>query len=148
MRSPEEVAALIQGVSSRAVRYMANRHMPAHEFCRQCGKPIVVTLRPAVFDRNVLAFDVAGFFQTLAECAKEVRIRSGRSAMKITDHWHNPPLRARRERPRDCGAAQKRDDLAALQLVELYSGFQRLRCCMFSMVLYNSGNTLAPQTQT
>ena len=51
-------------------------HMAAHEFCRQCGKPIVATLRPAVFDRDVLAFDVAGFLQTLAVCANEVRIRT------------------------------------------------------------------------
>jgi len=72
------------------------RHMAAYEFCRQCGKAIVVTLRPAVFDRDVLAFDVAGFLQTLAERANEVRIRSGRSAMKITDHWNNRPLRAPR----------------------------------------------------
>src|SRR6516164_1225029 len=76
------------------------RHMAAYEFCRQCGKAIVVTLRPAVFDRDVLAFDVAGFLQTLAERANEVRIRSGRSAMKITDHWNNRSLRARRQRPR------------------------------------------------
>ena len=42
-------------------------HMAAHEFCRQCGKPIVVTLRPAVFDRDTFAVDVAGFLETLAE---------------------------------------------------------------------------------
>src|SRR5262245_35100436 len=86
--------------------------MAAHEFCRQCGKPIIVTLRPAVVDRDVLAFDVAGFLQTLAECANEVRIRSGRSAMKITDHWNNQLLRARRERPRRRTAEQS-DEVAA-----------------------------------
>src|SRR5262249_39269597 len=87
------------------------RHMAAHEFCRQCGKPIVVTLRPAVLDRDVLAFDVAGFLQTLSECANKVRIRSGRSAMKVTDHWNNRLLRARRERPRS-RTAEKRYELA------------------------------------
>src|SRR6516164_2380611 len=92
------------------------RHMAAYEFCRQCGKAIVVTLRPAVFDRDVLAFDVAGFLQTLAERANEVRIRSGRSAMKITDHWNNRSLRARRERP--CGrAAEQRDERAPLHSI-------------------------------
>src|SRR5262249_15591648 len=83
------------------------RHMAAHEFCRQRGKPIVVTLRPAVFDRDVLAFDVAGFLQTLAECGNEVRIRSRRSAVEITDHWNNRLLRVRRERPRSHRAAER-----------------------------------------
>src|SRR5262249_50097554 len=69
------------------------------------------------FDRDVLAFDVAGFLQTLAECANEVRIRSGRSAMKITDHWHDRPLRARPERPRGHRAAKQRDELASLHSI-------------------------------
>src|SRR5262249_38713979 len=57
-------------------------------------------------------FDVAGFLQTLAECANEVRIRSGRSAMKITNHRHRRLLRARPERPRRSCAAEQRDELA------------------------------------
>src|SRR5262249_42201520 len=85
-------------------------HMAAHEFCRQCGKPIIATLCPAVFNREVLAFDVAGFLQTLPECGNEVRIRSGRSAVKITDHRRRL-LRACGERPhRNCRSADKRNE--------------------------------------
>ena len=33
---------------------------------RQCLKPLGVTIRPAIFDRDILAFDVASFTQTSA----------------------------------------------------------------------------------
>ena len=35
-------------------------------------QPIVLILRPAVFDCDVLAFDVAGFAQALAECRHKI----------------------------------------------------------------------------
>src|SRR5262249_40927173 len=34
---------------------------------RQCGEPIVLTVRVAVFDRNVPAFGIAGFAQPFSE---------------------------------------------------------------------------------
>src|SRR6516162_8676263 len=80
--------------------------MTAYEVCRQCGKPIVMTFRPAIFDRDILAFDGAGFLQALVECRYEMCIRTGRSAVEIADHRHRRLLRARRERPRDRRTAE------------------------------------------
>jgi hypothetical protein len=40
--------------------------------------------------------------------------------MQKTDHRHRPLLRARRERP-SCRAAEQRDELAPLQLIEWHS---------------------------
>jgi len=36
-------------------------HFLAHQICRQSRKSIIVTLRPAVFERDIPVFDVAGF---------------------------------------------------------------------------------------
>ena len=50
---------------------VADRHdhidSAADQIDGQRGQPIIVTLRPAVFDRQVLALDIAGFAQPLAE---------------------------------------------------------------------------------
>ena len=43
------------------------RDLPANQVGRQLRQPIESALRPAVDDRNVLALDVAGFLQALAE---------------------------------------------------------------------------------
>ena len=42
-------------------------HRPANQFGRQRRQPIGLIFRPAVFDRDVLALDEAGFLQALAE---------------------------------------------------------------------------------
>jgi hypothetical protein len=47
-----------------------------------------MTLREAVFDRDVLAFDVPGFFQALAECGQKVWVIAGRPAVEETDYRH------------------------------------------------------------
>ena len=36
-------------------------HLPANQIGRQRRQPIILTVRPAVFDRDVLALDIAGF---------------------------------------------------------------------------------------
>src|SRR5215472_1972110 len=89
--------------------------MTAYEVCRQCGKPIVMTFRPAIFDRDILAFDGAGFLQALVECRYEMCIRTGRSAVEIADHRHHWLLRARGERP-SCRTTEQRDELAPPQV--------------------------------
>ena len=47
-------------------------------FGRQRRQPIELILGPAVFDRYVLALDIAGVLQALAKCAQTVRVRVGR----------------------------------------------------------------------
>ena len=49
-------------------------HLTANQIGRQRRQPIVLTFRPAVFDRDVLALDEAGFaFKALAETRHEPR---------------------------------------------------------------------------
>jgi len=57
-------------------------------------------LGPAVCDRHVLALDIAGILQALAECAQKVRGRVRRCGVEEPDHRHRRLLRARDERPR------------------------------------------------
>ena len=49
--------------------------LSANQFGRQRRQPIELILGPAVFDRHVLALDIAGLLQALAECAQTVRVR-------------------------------------------------------------------------
>ena len=42
-------------------------YLAANQISRQCRQPIVLALCPTVFDRQIFAFDVAGFAQALAE---------------------------------------------------------------------------------
>ena len=69
---------------------------------------VVLIVREAVFDRDVLTFDIAGLFQTPTERGKEVWVVAGRPAAEESDHRHRGLLRARHERPRGCCAAQQR----------------------------------------
>ena len=48
-----------------------------HQIARQGRQPIVLLLRPAIFDRDIAALDKAGFSQALAESAAAGR-RPGR----------------------------------------------------------------------
>ena len=47
-------------------------HLTANQIGRQCRQSVVLILRPAIFDRYVLAFDIAGFSQALAERGQDV----------------------------------------------------------------------------
>src|SRR5262249_55076790 len=53
-------------------------NLSANQFLREYWQPTELVLRPAVFDYDVLALDVAGLLQALAECAQTVRERIGR----------------------------------------------------------------------
>src|SRR5260370_41744865 len=65
----------------------------------------------AIFDGHVLAFDVAGLGETLAERVHEEGNRSGRLRIEHTHHGHRRLLRARRERPRYGRPAEGCDEL-------------------------------------
>src|SRR5262249_47308363 len=71
-----------------------------------------IAFRPAIFDRKVLALDVAGLTQALVERSHKVRPPRDRCGHEKPDHRHRPLLRARRERPGNCCSANKRDELA------------------------------------
>jgi hypothetical protein len=42
------------------------------QFSRQHGQTLKVAFRPARFNGDVLAVDIAGLFETLAECTQEI----------------------------------------------------------------------------
>src|SRR5262249_17236825 len=92
------------------------RYLPANQFGRQLRQPLVLTLSPAIFDRHVLALDIAGVLEALAECAHTVRKRVRRCTAEEPDHRHGRLLCARRERPRGCRAAEQRDEFAPLHV--------------------------------
>src|SRR5262249_62174046 len=52
-----------------------------------------------VLDRHVLALNMAGLAETLAEGACTVRPRLRRRRIENSDHWHRRLLRPRRQRP-------------------------------------------------
>src|SRR5262249_55530059 len=78
---------------------------------------IVLTFRPSVFDRHVLALDVAGFAQALTEGDHGACERPRRRAVEEPNHRHRRLLRARRERPSGRRATEQRDEYAPLHSI-------------------------------
>jgi hypothetical protein len=71
--------------------------LAADEVGGQCRQLIVMALRPAVFDRQILSLDVAGFAQSLADRGQ--KNCSSPAGTEDADHRHRLLLRARSERP-------------------------------------------------
>src|SRR5262249_46787115 len=72
---------------------------------------------PAVFNRDVLALEVAGLLQATMKSAQTVREFIGRCRVEKPDHRHRRLLRPRRERPHHCRAAEQRDERATLHSI-------------------------------
>src|SRR5262249_32579594 len=85
-------------------------HTTTREVGHQSRQAIELALQPMVLHRYVLALDVAGFVEALAEPGYKKRI--GRSGVDEADNWHCRLLRACRERPRSRSAAEQRDEIA------------------------------------
>src|SRR6476646_5007098 len=89
-----------------------HRHLTADQIDRHCRQSIKLSLRPAEFDRHILALDIASFVQTLTE-RRDNRCRLARGpAAEEPDHWHRRLLRTRRKRPCCRSTAEKCDVLA------------------------------------
>jgi hypothetical protein len=76
----------------------------------EVGQYVVLVLRPAILDHDILALDVAGFANALPECGQIAGTISKRRAAEKPDH--RPLLRTRRERPRGHTAADEDDEVA------------------------------------
>ena len=99
-------------------------HPAAHKIGCQCGQAAVVASRPAEFNRDVLALNVAALIlQAATECPDEVGGFVGRARAHEPDH--RLLLGVGRQWPSYC-AAEQRDELAALQLFELHPVTARL----------------------
>src|SRR5262249_56608805 len=79
-------------------------HLTANQVGRQRRQLIVLTPRPAVFNRRILTFDVTAVLEALMECFDRIGGLAGRSAAQESNYWQGL-LRARREWPR-CYAAE------------------------------------------
>jgi hypothetical protein len=72
---------------------------------------IALAIRPAVFDRDVTALDIASFAQALAERLGAFNELTGRRAAQDTDHWHCL-LRVRTEWQHDRRTTKKANKFA------------------------------------
>src|SRR5262249_2294251 len=86
----------------------------ADQFARQRRQPVQFVVSPAVFDREVLALDIAGVLEALAESAQPPRIALRRLGVYEPDHGYRP--RPGRERPSRRRAAEQRDEVASSQV--------------------------------
>jgi hypothetical protein len=86
---------------------------PVHQIGGQCRQPIVLAVRETVFDRQVLALDIAGFLQPLPEGNHTVIFGLSRLGAQPPDHRQRRLLRARRERPGGRRTAKKGYELAS-----------------------------------
>ena len=73
--------------------------LTANEMCRHLRQPVILTVGPAIIDLDVLALDIVGFAQRLAERGNLERGIFCRPAAEKPDHLHPTLLRARHERP-------------------------------------------------
>jgi hypothetical protein len=73
----------------------------ADQIGRERRQPINLIFRPAVFDRHVLALDIAGFLQALEKRNGDVLVVIiSRLGAEEPDYRHRWLLRPRRQRPR------------------------------------------------
>src|SRR6266508_3347087 len=68
--------------------------MPANQIDRKLRQSIELTLSPAKFERNVLAFDVSGLLEALAKSAQIFREGFERCGVRYGDHRHRRCARA------------------------------------------------------
>ena len=76
------VAALAANAEAGPAGRGDHGDLPANQFGRQRRQPIGLILGPAVFDRHVLALDIAGVLQALAKCAQSDPQNSGDLALR------------------------------------------------------------------
>jgi hypothetical protein len=81
--------------------------LAADEVGGQCWQAIKVALCPAVFDRQVLALDIAGFTQSFAGRGHTCSGFAERTDAEEADHRHRLLLRGAGERPHGGRAAEK-----------------------------------------
>ena len=81
-----------------------DRHPLAHEVGREHRQSLILSFCPSVLQFDVAAIGIPSLTQTLPEGADTESVGFGRSTAEQSNHRHGRLLRARRERPSDCGA--------------------------------------------
>jgi hypothetical protein len=82
--------------SSGAAAGDYHRDGAVNQLRRECRQPIILVVRPAIFDLHVAAFDIAALGQAIAERSHEAARSVLRRAGKKTDHRYHPAARAPR----------------------------------------------------
>src|SRR3954451_6824488 len=86
--------------------------LATNEIGRQSGQTLVFPLGPAIFNREIFAFDIPGLTQSLTEGGYVRRIWARQGAAAKTDHrprlWRRPGVSRPPTRRSDC-----REDVAA-----------------------------------
>src|SRR6266702_2331260 len=87
-------------------------HLGFHKFSREAVEAIVLFSSEAVLKHNRLTFDVSEIAETLPEGSEKGRLFLFITSVPKNTNSRSPaPLCASLPRPRDCRAAQKRDEL-------------------------------------
>src|SRR5262249_42839135 len=97
-----------------------NIDLVSHQLGSQRRHAVKAGVRPALFDRDIAAFDKSHLSQAFAESGDTIGEPFRRARRKVPDHRHRRLLRPRRERPRR-RAAEQRDELAASHLHSMTS---------------------------
>src|SRR5262249_56970779 len=86
------------------------RHLTTNQINCERGQPIVLALGRAMFDDDVLTFDVASFLQPFCEPCRI--LGENRCVIKKSNGRYGRLLRTRHQRPCHCRAANQRNELA------------------------------------
>jgi hypothetical protein len=100
----------------RSCRRSNHGHMTMNQVSRHRRQPVMLVLRPAIFDCDVAAIDVTGLAQPFEKGRQLWRVVLGRSDVETPDHRHRRLLRTRRKRPCCRSTAEKCDELAPLHV--------------------------------
>jgi hypothetical protein len=91
-----------------AARCGDNSHLALDKLGHQSRQPIELILSPPILNHNVAAIDETRIAKALTECRHEMDAGLERAIVEKPDYRHRRLLRARRERPRGCRAAERR----------------------------------------
>jgi hypothetical protein len=87
--------------------------MAPYQIGSEFRQPIVMAVRPPVFDQHILALGKAHLVQTAAKFVRKSRVILSAGAVEEPDHWPGSLLRAGCKRPRGCRAADKAKEFAS-----------------------------------
>jgi len=81
-------------------------HSARNQIGGKPSKSIIFTVRPTVFDRNILTLDISSLVQTTSESSDVLRRLAKRPGTEKPDDRHRRLLRARGDRPSRYRAGQ------------------------------------------
>src|SRR5262245_56725709 len=93
-----------------------HRYLTAYQIGCEVGQSVVLVLRPAILDHDILALDVAGFTNPLPEGGQITCTIGKRRTAEEPDHRHRRLLCARRERPRGRRSADRGEECSSFDV--------------------------------